>query len=201
MNYNKNKGVDYMSNLAFNNENIDYELLDGEIVYMTPRPVPNHNTVIVNLSTTFNNYLKGKKCKVFSDGVDVYLDEKNNIIPDLMIICNRDIIKSNGVYGAPDFIVEVLSPGTATKDKGYKKDLYEKFGVKEYWIVDIPSKSIDVYLLKNDKYVLDYVYLIYPDYILEKMTDDEKLKVITKFKMSLFDDLIIDLDDVFCDVE
>ncbi len=190
-----------MSNLAFNNENIDYELLDGEIVYMTPRPVPNHNTVIVNLSTTFNNYLKGKKCKVFSDGVDVYLDEKNNIIPDLMIICNRDIIKSNGVYGAPDFIVEVLSPGTATKDKGYKKDLYEKFGVKEYWIVDIPSKSIDVYLLKNDKYVLDYVYLIYPDYILEKMTDDEKLKVITKFKMSLFDDLIIDLDDVFCDVE
>lgn len=190
-----------MSNFAFDNENIDYELLDGKIVYMTPRPVPNHNTIVINLSIIFGNYLKGKNCKVFSDSVDVYLDEKNNVIPDLMITCNRDIIKSTGIYGTPDFIVEVLSPGTAIKDKGYKKDLYEKFGVKEYWIVDIPNKSIDVYLLKNNRYVLDYVYLIYPDYILEKMTGDEKSKVLTKFKMSLFDDLIIDLNDVFYDIE
>lgn len=190
-----------MSNFAFNNDNIDYEILNGEIIYMTPRLVPNHNTIIVNLSTIFNNYLKGKKCRIFADGVDVYLDEKNNVIPDLMITCNRDIIKSNGIYGAPDLIVEVLSPSTATNDKGYKKDLYERYSVKEYWIVDIPSKSIDVYLLKDKKYTLDSVYSIYPDYILEKMTDDNKEKVITKFKTSLFDDLIIDLEDVFYDID
>ncbi len=95
-----------MNNLAFSKDNMDYEILNGEIVYMTPRPVPNHNTVIVNLSIIVGNYLKGKKCKVFADGVDVYLDEENNVIPDLMITCNRDIIKSNGVYGAPDLIVE-----------------------------------------------------------------------------------------------
>ena len=190
-----------MSDLSFNNDNRDYEVLNGEIIYMTPRPVPNHNTVIVNLSIIFGNYLRGKKCRVFSDGVDVYLDEKNNVIPDLMIACNRDIIKSNGIYGAPDLIVEVLSPSTATNDKGYKKDLYEKFCVKEYWIIDILSKSIDVYLLKDGKYVLDLVYSIYPDYILEKMADDDKQKVQTKFRTSLFDDLIIDLEDVFYDID
>ena len=190
-----------MDNLAYNNDNLDYEILNGEIIYMTPRPVPNHNTVIVNLSIIFGNYLRGKKCKMFSDGVDVYLDEKNNVIPDLLIACSRDIIKSNGIYGAPDLIVEVLSPSTATNDKGYKKDLYEKFRVKEYWIVDILSKSIDVYLLKDEKYTLDFVYSIYPDYILEKMTDDDKKRVQTKFKTSLFDDLIIDLEDVFYDID
>jgi len=189
-----------MNNLAFDNDNVDYEILDGEIIYMTPRPVPNHNTVIVNLSTIFNNYLRGKTCKVFADGVDVYLDEKNNVIPDLMIICNRDIIKSNGIFGAPDLIVEVLSPSTANIDKGYKKDLYEKFCVKEYWIIDILNKSIDVNLLKCGKYFLDFVYSIYPNYILEKMKDDEKQKIVTKFKSSLFDDLIIDLEDVFYDI-
>lgn len=167
---------------------------------MTPRSVPNHNTVIVNLSIVFGNYLKGKKCKVFANGIDVYLDEENNVIPDLMITCNRDIIKSNGVYGAPDLIVEILSPSTATNDKGYKKSLYEKFGVIEYWIIDIPSKSIDVYLLKDGKYILDYVYSIYPDYILEKMNEDEKQKIKINFKTSLFDDLVIELEDVFYDI-
>lgn len=102
-----------------------------------------------------------------------------------------------------------MSPSTATNDKGYKKDLYEKFCVREYWIVDILSKSIDVYLLNDGKYSLDSVYSIYPDYILEKMTDDEKQKVITiitKFKTSLFNDLMyflmydtvsVKLEDVF----
>jgi len=57
-----------MSDLSFNNDNRDYEVLNGEIIYMTPRPVPNHNTVIVNLSIIFGNYLRGKKCRVFTDG-------------------------------------------------------------------------------------------------------------------------------------
>lgn len=189
-----------MDNLAYSDEKVYYEILGGEIVYMTPRPVPQHNTVIINLSIIFGNYLKGKRCKVFSDGVDVFLDERNNVIPDLLITCNRNIIKDNGIYGAPDFIVEVLSPSTANNDKGYKKDLYEKFVVKEYWIIDIPSKSIDVYLLKDGKFILDYVYSVYPDFILEKMSEEEKLKVITTFKTCIFDDLVIDLEDIFYDI-
>lgn len=188
-----------MDNLAFNDD-IDFEVIDGKTYYMTPRPVPNHNTVIVNLTAIFRNYLKGKNCIVFSDGVDLHLDEKNKVIPDLMVICNRDFIKSNGVYGAPNLIIEVLSPTTAIRDKGHKKNLYERNGVKEYWLVDISNKSIEVYILKEEKYVLEYIYAIYPDYIIEKMTEDEKQKIITQYKTSIFPDLTISLDDVFYNV-
>lgn len=102
-----------------------YEIIDGKIIMMSPRPVVNHNTIIVNLSIIFGNYLDGKKCINLSDGVDMHLDENNTVIPDSMIICNRDIIKRDGIYGAPDLIVEVLSLSTARRDRSVKKNLYE----------------------------------------------------------------------------
>ena len=81
---------------------------------------------------------------------DVHLSENDCVIPDVMIVCNSDIIKDNAIYGAPDLIVEVLSPGTEKRDRGYKKDLYERCGVREYWIVDPVSLTVEVYLLKME---------------------------------------------------
>ena len=185
-----------MSNLAYKEEE-RFEILDGKIVNMSPRPAVNHNIIVVNISTIFKVFLKGKFCTAFSDGVDVHLSEKDTVIPDVMIVCNKDIIKKDGIYGAPDLIVEVLSPSTAKNDKGYKKNLYEKCGVKEYWIVEAETQSIDVYLLKDNKYVLDDVYSIFPDYLIEKMADEEKSKIVKEFKTSLFPELTILLDDVF----
>lgn len=78
---------------------------------MSPRPAVNHNRVITNISRIFSTYLRTKRCESFSDGIGVHLAEKNIMIPD--VVCNRDIIKSNGIYGAPDLVVEVLSPSTA----------------------------------------------------------------------------------------
>lgn len=176
------------------------ELLNGKLTFMSPRPSVPHNSIITNITTIFRNYLKGKTCKVFSDGVDVYLTKKDRVIPDVMIVCNRDIIKTDGIYGKPNLIVEVLSPSTAKNDKGYKKSLYEKCEVGEYWIVDIDSKSIEVYILKDGAYQLDNLYNIYPDYLLEKMTDEEKSQIATEFKTSLYEDMIIRLDDVFEDI-
>lgn len=173
------------------------ELLDGTIIFMSPRPSVAHNIVINNITRIFGNYLTGKTCISFSDGIDVYLTKKDRVIPDAMIICNREIIKANGVYGAPNLIVEVLSPSTAKNDRGYKKDLYEKCGVSEYWIVDTSNKSIEVYLLKDGAYQLDNIYTIYPDYLLEKMTDEEKSQIITEFKISLYNDMTVILDDIF----
>ena len=186
-----------MGNLAYKYDEIPYEILDGKIFCMSPRPATNHNIVKDNLSWIFGNYLRGKKCMPFSDGEDVHLTENDIVIPDYMIICDRNIIKRDGIYGVPDLIIEILSPSTAKNDKGYKKDLYQKCGVKEYWIIDADSRSVDVYLLENNQYVLKDVYIIYPDYMLEKMTDEEKGEIITKFKTSLYDDLIISLDDIF----
>lgn len=178
-----------------------YERINGEAVVMLPSPTVNHNAVVTNLALIFGNYLKGKECRNFTDGVDVHLDEKNIVIPDAMIVCNKDIIRYDGIYGSPDLIVEILSPATARRDKREKKMFYEKYGVKEYWIIDPVSKSIEVYILKNAKYELDNVYTIYPDWQWEKMTEEEKAEAALAFKVSLYDDLIVDIKDVFVNID
>ncbi|WP_193769094.1 Uma2 family endonuclease [Metasolibacillus meyeri] len=185
--------------MAINEQFIEprYEIIDGETIMMSPRPTLNHNRVITNLAVVFDKYLDGKKCEYFTDGVDVHFDEKNRVIPDSMIVCNTDILKPNGIYGTPDLIVEVLSPSTARKDKGDKKTLYEKHGVKEYWIIDPVAKSIEVYLLKDDRYELDNVYTVIPDWDWEQMTEEEKKEAVLTFKVSLYDDFIIDIKDIF----
>ena len=188
-----------MSNLAFK-EYLREELLDGKVVAMSPRPVVNHNVVSGNIHNIFKNYLKGKPCRTFADGVDVYLTEKDTVIPDAMIVCSKDTIKRNGIYGTPDLIVEVLSPSTAKKDRGYKKALYGQCGVKEYWIVDIENRAVEVYLLNGKELELDEIYVIFPDYVIEKMTDEEKNDIKYEFKTSLFSDMIINIEEVFEDV-
>jgi Uma2 family endonuclease len=184
-----------MSNLAYQDE-VWEEMLDGKIVAMSPRPVINHNVVAENITRIFGNFLRGKKCSAFGEA-DVYLTQKDRVIPDAMIVCNKDIIKTKGIYGAPDLIVEILSPGTVKNDRGYKKNLYEKCGVKEYWLVDINSYSIEVYLLKDGKYILDNIYSILPDYLIEDMTEEEKTAIIHKFTPSLFPDMTIVIEEVF----
>ena len=188
-----------MSNLAYQDER-KFEIHNGKIVSMSPSAVVNHNKIVGKIYRIFGNYLEGKPCDVFADGVDVHFSEKDVFIPDVMIVCDKNIIHDDGIYGAPDLIVEVLSPSTAKNDRGYKKDVYEKSGVKEYWIIEIKSKSIEVYLLKEGKYVLDEVYSIFPEYTLKKMTEEEKSKVAKEFKTSLFADLTIVLEDIFANL-
>ena len=173
------------------------ELIDGEAVMMSPRPTVNHNRVAYNIATLFDNYLRGKKCVPFSDGVDLYLDEKNRFIPDFMIVCDPDKIKPDGVYGAPDLVVEVLSPSTAKNDRGYKKDTYAKFGVREYWLVSPGDKTVEVYRAENGAFFLYDIYSQHPDWELAKMSKVERLTVVTHFKCSLYDDLEISLEDIF----
>ena len=185
-----------MDNLAYRDE-MRYEYIHGVPVAMSPRPATNHNIVAGNIYYLFRTFLHGKKCMAFSDGMDVHLDDDNWVIPDAMIVCDRSIIKQDGVYGAPDLIVEILSPSTARRDRIEKKDLYEKHGIKEYWIVDTASRSIEVYLLKDGQYKLDNVYSIYPDYLLKNMTDEEKSAVVMEFHPSEFAEMTVSLSDVF----
>ena len=107
---------------------------------------------IRKLRSAFRTYLKGKTCRAFNDGVDVYLTEDDRVIPDAMIVCNKNMIALDGIHGAPDLIVEVLLPSTAKNDRGYKKDLYEQSGVKEYWIVNPIEQSVYVYVLEKEKF-------------------------------------------------
>ena len=176
---------------------IPVELIDGKVVMMSPRPRPKHNRVITRISSIFERYLEGKPCIVYSDGVDVHLDEKNSFIPDVMIICSHDIIHEDAIYGAPDLVVEVLSPSTMNYDRGAKLQTYGRSGVREYWIVSPLGRTVEVYLNHGGTLVFDQSYMDVPDWELEKMDEDDRKNIRMEIKVSLYDDLIIPVRDIF----
>ena len=187
-------------NLAYQNdfeEKRRVELIDGKVVMMAPAAAPNHNHVVVNLSRLFSNYLYGKKCTPFSDGVNLFLDDKNRFVPDFMVICDPDKIKDDGVHGAPDLVVEVLSPSTMRNDKTRKKEVYAKCGVREYWLIGPNEKSVEVYRTNGTDFVLHDIYALHADWELAQMSEAERAAVVTHFKCSLFDDLDISLEELF----
>lgn len=183
-------------NLAYK-EDRRTELIAGKVVAMSPSPRWNHMAISGNIYKIFAIYLSGKKCTPIQDGFDLYLDDENQFVPDFMVVGDTDKIKLDGVHGAPDLVVEVLSPSTAKNDKGYKKDIYAKCGVIEYWIVSPSDKSVDVYVLEGSSYILHDVYTFYSESELSMMTEQERAAIVTKFKCSLFNDLEISLEDIF----
>lgn len=183
-------------NLAYQEEPWE-ELIDGTVVAMSPRPIYNHNRIASKIWNIFDRYLTGKSCTAIADGVDLYLTEKDRFVPDVMVVCDRDKIHWDGVYGAPDLVVEVLSPRTARYDRRHKKEVYESCGVKEYWIVDPANRTIEQYLLQDGVFQLGPVYISYPDYALHTLTEQERAELVTHFQCSLYDDLDISLDEIF----
>lgn len=182
--------------LAYQKERRE-ELIGGNVVAMSPRPSVNHSRVSGNIYRLFSNYLNGRKCEPFGDGVDLYLDDDNQFVPDFMVVCDPDKIKPNGVHGAPDLVVEVLSPGTMRNDKTIKKEIYARCGVREYWLVSPNEKSVEVYRLDGDEFLLYDIYAVHADWELAQMSEEQRTAVVTHFKCSLFDDLDISLEDVF----
>ncbi len=173
------------------------ELIDGVIVMMSPRPTVDHNRVAYNIATLFDVYLHGKKCVPFSDGVDLFLDEKNRFVPDFMIVCDPEKIKPNGVYGTPDLVAEVLSPTTMKNDRSVKKEIYARCGVKEYWLADPSNKTVEIYYGDGGAFALHDIYVLPMDWQLAQMTEEERRRLVSHFKCSLFDDLDIALEDIF----
>jgi Uma2 family endonuclease len=132
------------------------ELIKG-ILFMSPAPTLGHQNIIFVLTGQFYNYINSEnKGIVFVSPVDVYFDQKNAVQPDIVFISNqrKNILKEDGIYGAPDLVIEVLSPGTKKFDLDKKKKIYERHGVKEYWVVDPETKESLGYQLKNSKFIL-----------------------------------------------
>ena len=152
---------------------------------MPPSPVLEHNDTVFNMQSLFKSILNKKNFKVYGEFVDVKLDNENTIQPDLKIVGDfSKIADGKNIKGAPDFIAEVLSPGNSSHDLIYKRDLYEKHGVKEYWIVDIANKNIHVYVLKDGIYGDPTIYHYFtPDEAEEIENDfDDYLKEQVKIK-------------------
>lgn len=132
------------------------ELIDNTI-FMSPSPVRNHQKVLQQLLRKLGDLVEDRGIgEIFVSPFDVYLDEHSNAVqPDLVVVLNQNqnIIDPKGhIHGVPDLLVEILSPGNKDHDLIRKKELYEKFGVKEYWIVDPDTKLAIVYQFRNSKY-------------------------------------------------
>jgi len=133
------------------------ELIDNTI-YMSPSPISKHQLILNEINFQLLQLFRtDKRAIVFVAPFDVYLDERSNAVqPDIVVVLsgNKNIIDPNGhIHGVPDLLVEVLSPGNKEYDLIKKKDLYERFGVKEYWIVDPDTKLALCYELKNGRYL------------------------------------------------
>lgn len=166
-----------------------WELIHGVAYNMSPAPSRKHQEISQNLSRDIATYLKGKSCRVYAAPFDVRLplgneDDKgtgNVVQPDIVVVCDKSKLDDRGCIGAPDFIIEILSPSTAKMDMVLKLNLYEKAGVKEYWLVHPTDHTVTVFKLGEDgKYGRYEVY-----------EQSEQLSV------GIFSDLVLDLREVF----
>lgn len=142
------------------------ELIKGKIYKMSPAPRSKHQAISGNIYGEMHGFLKNKKCRIFSAPFDVYIkgnesDKQTVVQPDICIICDRTKINEFGCVGAPDMIVEILSPSSLKKDLDLKFHLYEECGVKEYWIVAPEYNQISVYTLE-----IDHLYVHKGDFTL-----------------------------------
>ena len=168
------------------------ELIKGKIMLMSPAPNVYHQDISANLTTLLHNFFKHKRCRLYAAPFDVRLYDRNKSIlaskdihtivqPDLCVICNPELLDTQGCNGAPDWIIEILSKGNSKRDMQIKYQLYQEAGVQEYWLVYPEQNAIHQFVLDgNGLYQLKNMY-----------ADDDKATP------ALFPDLAIDLVEVF----
>ena len=136
-----------------------WELIDGTAWNMSPGPNRRHQGITVYLEQKIGRYLEGKECMMYHAPFDVLLpafgeskeDEVTTVVqPDISVICDRNKLTDKGCTGAPDWIIEIISPYTSRKDIAVKFDLYERHGVREYWIVEPAGNYIHIFVLGAD---------------------------------------------------
>ena len=117
------------------------EVLDG-VVYMMAPPKIRHQKLLGKVNGVFEAFFAGKSCTPYME-IGVWLSKSRRVIPDLLVVCDSDKIDDDGCNGAPDLVVEVLSPSNGDYDTGDKKALYHAHGVREYWVLD-PDKGTGI---------------------------------------------------------
>ncbi len=131
-----------------------YQLLEGELV-MTPSPNLWHQEISIQLASELLRYVQTRGLgRVFAAPLDVTLDDRNVLQPDILFVSKErsGILQGGRVVGAPDLCVEILSPGTQRIDRVRKLELYARFGVTHYWIVDLDTRTIEEYVLAGEVY-------------------------------------------------
>ncbi len=136
-----------------------WELIDGVPYNMTPAPRRRHQGILIHVASRIENFLRDKPCQIYSAPFDVRLpdfDEQDDdevptvVQPDLVVVCDEKKLDDRGCRGAPDLVVEILSSSTSRKDLTVKFDLYERAGVREYWIIHPSEESLMIFTLGRD---------------------------------------------------
>lgn len=157
----KNKIYTYTDYMSYD-EGEKIEIINGHIYNMSPAPSRIHQKIISELITTLNVYIRSNNgpCEVYPSPFDVFLSDnediqncKNIVQPDVSIICDKNKLNNKGCLGAPDMIIEIVSPYNPSNDYVRKLSLYEQFKVREYWIINPMKETILVYRLdENNQY-------------------------------------------------
>ena len=143
------------------------ELIRGKVMRRMSAPTSAHQQVSINLSGELRSFLKGRPCRIFAAPFDVRLlrstangdaQVKTVVQPDLCVVCDLDKIDEKGCLGAPDWIIEILSPSTALRDTRTKFDLYAENGVSEYWVVSPDERRVVAYQLEDGAYAITGEY-------------------------------------------
>lgn len=180
----------------------DYEIIEG-VRFMAPSPFKRHGKVVGRLMFTIGTHaFINRLGTAFADNLDVHLPDGNLVRPDFIFICaaNDKIVFNNEdetFHGVPDMVAEIFSRSTMKRDISVKKDIYERNGIKEYWIINPWSESIEVYLLRDGKYFLDNVYQNYSESELTELTDEERAEVKMEIPVAVLDDFKVKIRNIF----
>jgi Uma2 family endonuclease len=163
------------------------ELFKGKVFNMSPGPASRHQRILGKIGTDLYIYLKNNHCEVFYAPFDVRLirnsdDKKVKTVvqPDICVICDPTKIDERGCNGAPELVIEILSPGNSNKEMKNKFELYEEAGVQEYWIVDPEKEAVLQYVLENGIFT-NHKPLIKDDILASKVIEGFKLNLNTVF--------------------
>ncbi len=142
-----------------------WELIAGTAYAMSPAPRRKHQGMVVALNVQLGRHFAGKTCRPYISPIDVFLPADDEALadidtvvqPDLLVVCDPAKLIDEGIKGAPDFIIEILSPSSALRDQSEKRRLYEAKGVREYWIVNPNTLEVFIYRLRDGAYGLPAV--------------------------------------------
>lgn len=182
-------------NLAYKEEP-RVEIIGGQVIDLAS-PSSRHEDAADNIYNIFRDYLRGKRCRVFSSNRAVYLEDGEVYEPDVKVVCDRSKVKADGIHGAPDLVVEVLSPSTGRYDRGHKMQVYERSGVQEYWIVDPVSQTVDQYVLADGRFSLRNSCTLTEEVNVELLSEERRAVLVKEFPCALFEDLTVSLEKVF----
>ena len=180
----------------------DYEMIEG-VKIMAPSPGWGHVNVTANLIATIGVHARINKLGVaVADNFDVHFPDGNLFQPDFIFVSaeNAKLLfqsKETTIHGVPDMVAEIFSRSTMKRDITIKKDIYERNGVKEYWLINPWSESIEVYLLREGKYFLDDVYQNYSDDELSNLTDEERAEVKMEVPVAVLDGFKVKIRNIF----